>query len=72
MDEFYSEAAGFDHITGFVGDKFYLVGNAMLFQLQLNQTAGHGSCVDGAVDLLHAVGNRSNVVFVAMGNKHTP
>ena len=44
----------------------------MLLQLQLNQTVRHGGAVDGAIDLLHAVGNGADVVLVAVGDEHTP
>ena len=72
MNKLHGEAAGLYHIAGLVGDQTNLVSNAMLFQFQLHKTAGHSGCVNRAAYLLHAVGDRTNVVLVTVGNKHTP
>ena len=72
MDKFYRKATGLYHITGLVGDKLYLVGNAMLFQLQLDKPVCHRCAVNRATNLLHAVGDRADMIFVPVGNEHTP
>ena len=72
MDEFHGEASGLDHIAGLVGDQLDLVGQLVLLQLHLDQSVGHGGAMDGTVDLLHTVGDGANVVFVAVGDEHTP
>ena len=72
MDEFYGEASGLHHIAGLVGNEFHRIGQVVLFQLQLDKAVGHGSAMDGTVDLLHAVGNGTDVVLMAVGNEHTP
>ena len=38
-------------------------------QLQLDQAVGHGGAVDGAIDLLHGVGDGADVVLVTMGDE---
>ena len=72
MDEFHAEASGLDHVTGLVGDQLYGIRQMVLLQLQLDQTIGHGGTVDGAVYLLHAVGDGADVVLMAVGDEHTP
>ena len=72
MDELHSEAPGLDHIAGLVGDELDLVGQLVLLQLQLDEAVGHGGAMDGAVDLPHGVGNGTNVVLVAVGDKEAP
>ena len=72
MDELHLEAAGLDYIAGLVGDELDGVRQLMLLQLQLDQSIGHGGAVDGAVDLLHAVGNGTDVILMSVGNEHTP
>ena len=71
MDEFHAEAACLYHITGLMGDELYGIGKLVLLQLQLNQAVGHGSTVNGAIDLLHAIGDGTDMVLVAVGNEHT-
>ena len=72
MDELHGEAASLDHIAGLVGYQLDRVGQMMLFQLQLDQPIGHGGAMDGAIHLLHTVGNGADMIFVAVGNEHTP
>ena len=55
-----------------MGDELHRIRQAVLLQLQLDQTVGHGGAVDGAIDLLHAVGNRADVVLVSVGDEHAP
>ena len=72
MDEFHAEAAGLYHVAGLVGDELHLVVQLMLLQLQLDQSVGHGGAVNGADDFLHEVGDGADVVFVSVGDEHTP
>ena len=72
MDELHLEHTGLDHIPGLVGDEFDLVGQLVFFQLQLDQAVGHGSAMNGAVDLPHGIGNGTNVIFVTVGDEHAP
>ena len=71
MDKFYRKATGLYHITGLVGDKLYFVGNPVLFQFQLDKPVCHRCAVNRATNLLHAVGDRADMVFVTVGNEHT-
>ena len=71
MDEFHGKAAGLHGFAGLVGDELYLVRQAVLLQLQPDQTVGHGSAVDGAVHIPHQIGNGTDVVLVAMGDEDT-
>ena len=72
VDELHGEASGLYYVTGLVGDELDLVCQPVLFQLQLNKTAGHGGAVDGAVHVPHGVWDGTNVVFVAVGDEHAP
>ena len=72
VDELHGEASGLHHVTGLVGDELDLVRQPMLLQLQLDQTAGHGGAVDGAVHVPHGVWDGTDVVFVAVGDEHAP
>ena len=72
MNKFHAEAACLYHITGLMGVQLYHIGQTVLLQLQLDQTAGHGGGVDGAVHLLHTVGDGTDMVFMTVGNKHAP
>ena len=71
MDKFYTEAAGLYHVTGLMGDKLYGIGKPVLLQLQLNQAVGHGSAVNGAIDLLHTIGDGTDMILMTVGNEHT-
>ena len=53
VDELHGEASGLHHVTGLVGDELDLVCQPVLFQLQLNKTAGHDEC--GYPAVYHAV-----------------
>ena len=72
MDEFHAEAAGLHHVAGLVGNELHGVFQAVLLQLQFDQAVGHGRAVDGAVYLLHAVGDGADVVLVSVGDEHAP
>ena len=72
VNELHTEAAGLHHLAGLVGDELHLVRQPVLLQLQLNQTVRHGGAVDGAIDLLHAVGDGADVILVTVGDEHTP
>ena len=72
MDELHLEAPGLYHITGLVGDELDLVRQLVLLQLELNQAVGHGGAMDGAVHLPHGVGNRTDMVLVAVGDEEAP
>ena len=70
MNKLNGKAAGFDYIAGLVRDQLDLVCQPVLFQLQFDQTIGHSSAVNRADHLLHAVGDGTNVVFVAVCDEH--
>ena len=72
MDEFHGKAAGPHHIAGLVGNQLYGGIQIVFLQLQFNQAVGHGGAVNGTVDLLHAVGNGPDVIFVTVGDEHAP
>ena len=72
VDEFHSKATGLHGIAGLVGHQLDLVGQTVLFQLQLDETVGHGSAMDGGVDLPHGVGDGTDMVFVAVGDEEAP
>ena len=72
VDELHGEASGLYYVTGLVGDELDLVCQPVLFQLQLNKTAGHGGAVDGAVHVPHGVWDGTDVVFMAVGDEHAP
>ena len=72
MNEFYAEAAGFYHISGLMGNQLDFIRQPMLFQLQLDQTIGHRSAMDGAIYLPHGIGNGTNVVLVTVGDEEAP
>ena len=55
-----------------MGNELYGVFQAVLLQLQFNEAVGHSRAVDGAVYLLHAVGDGPNVVLVSVGDEHAP
>ena len=70
VNEFHAEAAGLYHIAGLVGNELDLVRQLVLLQLQLDQPVGHGGAMDGAIDLLHGIGNGADVVLVTVGDEH--
>ena len=71
-DELHGKTAGLYHIAGLVGDKLDLVGQLVLVQFQFNKTVCHSGAVNGTLHLLHAVGDRTDVILVTVGNEHTP
>ena len=72
VDEFHGEAACTDGVAGLVGDELDLVCQLVLFQLQLDQTVGHGGAVNGTVYLPEAIGNGTDMVFMTVGNEEAP
>ena len=71
MDEFHCKAACFDLLSCFMCKQVHSILELMLFQFQLNNTSGQTRGVDGAVELLHSIGNASNMIFMAMRQEHT-
>ena len=72
MDELHGEPARFYGLPRLAGDELHLVGKAVLIQLELDEAGGHPCGIDGGVDIPHEVGDGTDVVLVAMGDKNGP
>ena len=71
MDEFYRKAAGLDLLPRLVRKQMDTVLELVLFQLELDNPRSQARGVDGAVELLHGVGNAADMVFMSMRQEHT-
>ena len=72
VDELHGEGARFDLVPGGTGVDLGLFQQAVLLQLQLHQASGHAGGVDGRLDVPEDIGQRADVVFVAVGEENTP
>ena len=72
MDELHGELACPDHIPGLAGLDVGLAEQPVLLQLQLHQPGGHTGGVDGGVDVPEHIGQRADVVLVAVGQENAP
>ena len=72
MDEFHAEFARLDHVARLTGDELGLVQQAVLLQLQLDETGGHPGGVDRGVDGPEDVGQGADVVLMSVGDEDAP
>ena len=70
MDEFHREAAGLDGLARLVGKELDGLVQTVLLQLQPDDACGQARGVDGAVELLHRVGDAADVILVAVRQEH--
>ena len=69
MDELDREAARLDHVAGVVRDHFCFFEQAVLLKLELDETERQRRGVHGRVDGLQNVGQRADVILVAVRDK---
>ena len=69
VDELHLEAAGLDHLAGGVGHELDLVAHAVLLELQLDEAGGEPGGVHRGVDRLQNIGQRTDVVLMAVGDE---
>ena len=72
MDELYAEPSCLDHVPRLTGDELGAVQQAVFLQLQLDESGGHAGGVDGGVDRPQHIGQRPDVVLVAVGDENAP
>ena len=72
MDELNGELARLDHVPRLAGDHLGLGHQVVLLQLQLDQARAHAGGVNGGVDGPQHIGDGSDVVLVAVGDKDAP
>lgn len=70
VDKLHLEAAGFYYLARLVGEELDLALQMMLLKLELDKPGSEPRAVDGAVELLHGIGNAADVVLVAVCQKH--
>ena len=66
VDEFHGEAARLDRLSGLVGEELDGLFQMVLLQLELDDARRQARGMDGAVELLHGVGNAADMVLVAV------
>ena len=72
VDELHRELARPDGLTRLAGHQLHLVHQAVLLQLQADQSRGHSGGIDGGVDVPHEIGDAPDMVLVAMGDEDGP
>ena len=72
MDELHREGPGLHHIPRLAGNDLRFVQQAVLLQLQPDQPRGHAGGVNWGVDGAQHIGQRANVVLVAVGDEDAP
>ena len=72
VDEFHGEFARADDLARLAGNELGLVQQAVLLQLQPDQPRGHAGGVNWGVDGAQHIGQRANVVLVAVGDEDAP
>ena len=72
MDELHGELPRLDDIPGLAGDQLGAVQELVLLQLQPHQAQGHPGGVNGGVEGPQDIGQRPNMVLVAMGEEDAP
>ena len=72
MNEFHLEATGMHYIAGLVGNQLDPVRQAVLLQLQADQAACHRRDVNRSQNLLQRIGQRADVILMAVGNEKAP
>lgn len=69
VDKLHLETACFDGLARLVGEELDLALQMMLLKLELDKPGSEPRAVDGAVELLHGIGNAADVVFMTVGQE---
>ena len=72
MDELHGKTPRLDHLARLAGDELGAVQQAVLLQLQLDEPRRHAGGIDGGVDGTQHIGQRPDVVLVAVGDEDAP
>ena len=72
VDELHLEAAGLDRLARLMGVELDDAVEMVLLQLQLYQPRRQARGVDGALELLHRIGDAADVILVPMRQEHAP
>ena len=70
VDKLHLKTAGFDDLARLVGEELDLALQMMLLKLELDKPGSEPRAVDGAVELLHGIGNATDVVLMTVGQEH--
>ena len=70
VDKLHLKTACFDGLARLVGEELDLALQMMLLKLELDKPGSEPRAVDGAVELLHGIGNAADVVLMTVGQEH--